>query len=98
MVLSVSYRNSIHIRNVGSRKIPIVEARRVHNFDLLYFPKQDDNNRFYRDFLFFYEEAREYFTSVIYNHNFGTRYEYYDGFIGLMILTMTIQSTETSMI
>lgn len=95
--LQEQYPHKKYISYVGSRKIPIVEARRAHNFDLLYFPKQDDNNRFYRDFLFFYEEAREYFTSVIYNHNFGTRYEYYDGFIGLMILTMTIQRMISSL-
>ena len=80
-----------YISYTASRKISIVDARRAHNFDLLYFPKQDGNNRFYRDFLFYYEEAREYFTSAIYNHSFAARYEYYDGFIGLMILVMTIQ-------
>ena len=85
------YPNKPYVSYVASRKIPIVEARRAHNFELLYFPKQDSNNRFYKDFLFYYEEAREYFTSAIYNHQFAARYEYYDGFIGLMILTMTIQ-------
>lgn len=80
-----------YISYVASRKIPIAEARRAHNFELLYFPKQDSNNRFYKDFLFYYEEAREYFTSAIYNHQFAARYDYYDGFIGIMILTMTIQ-------
>lgn len=80
-----------YISYIGSRKIPIVEARRAHNFDLLYYPRQDTNSRFYRDFIFYYDEAREYFTSTIYNHNFSAKYEYYDGFIGLMILTMTIQ-------
>lgn len=85
------YPDKKYISYMGLRKISIVEARRAHNFDLLYFPRQDGNNRFYKDFLFYYEEAREYFTSAIYNHNFATRYEYYDGFIGLMILTMTIQ-------
>ena len=86
-----SHPDKPYISYVASRKIPIVEARRAHNFELLYFPKQDSNNRFYKDFLFYYEEAREYFTSAIYNHQFAARYEYYDGFIGLMILTMTIQ-------
>lgn len=80
-----------YISYVGSRKISIVEARRAHNFELLYFPRQDANNRFYRDFLFYYDEAREYFMSTIYNHQFSAKYEFYDGFIGLMILTMTIQ-------
>ena len=85
------YPDKKYISYVASRKIPITDARRAHNFELLYFPRQDSNNRFYRDFLFYYEEAREYFTSAIYNHQFAIRYEYYDGFIGLMILTMTIQ-------
>ena len=85
------YPTKAYVSYVASRKVPIVEARRAHNFELLYFPRQDSNNRFYRDFLFYYEEAREYFTSAIYNHQFAAKYEYYDGFIGLMILTMTIQ-------
>lgn len=80
-----------YIAYVGSRKIPIVSARRAHNFDLLYYPRQDENSRLYRDFIFYYDEAKEYFVSTIYNHSFSARYEYYDGFIGLMILTMTIQ-------
>lgn len=85
------YPDKPYISYVASRKIPIVDARRAHNFELLFFPRQDSNNRFYRDFLFYYEEAREYFTSAVYNHQFASRYEYYDGFIGLMILTMTVQ-------
>lgn len=85
------YPTKKYISYVGARKIPIVTARQAHNFELLYFPREDGNTRFYHDFLFYYEESREYFTSVIYNHQFATRYEYYDGFIGLMILTMTIQ-------
>lgn len=89
--LQEQFPDKKYISYTASRKIDIVEARRAHNFDLLYFPRQDGNNRFYRDFLFYYEEAREYFTSAIYNHSFAARYEYYDGFIGLMILTMTIQ-------
>ena len=89
--LQEQYPQKRYISYVASRRISIVEARQAHNFDLLYFPKQDENNRFYRDFLFYYEEAREYFTSAVYNHNFGVRYPFYDGFIGLMILHMTIQ-------
>lgn len=85
------YPTKKYISYIGARKIPIATARQAHNFELLYFPRLDGNTRFYHDFLFYYEEAREYFTSTIYNHQFATRYEYYDGFIGLMILTMTIQ-------
>ena len=80
-----------YISHVGNRKVSIVSARRAHNFELLYYPRQDSNSRFYRDFIFYYDEAREYFTSVIYNHNFSAKYEYYDGFIGFMILNMTVQ-------
>lgn len=80
-----------YISYVATRRVSIVEARRAHNFELLYFPRQDNNSRFYRDFIFYYDEAREYFMSVIFNHNFSAKYEYYDGFIGLMILTMTVQ-------
>lgn len=89
--LQIAYPDKPYISHVASRKVSIVDARRAHNFELLYFPKLDSNNRLYRDFIFYYDEAREYFMSTIYNHNFSAKYEYYDGFIGLMILTMTVQ-------
>ena len=85
------YPESKYISYLGTRKIDLAIARMADNFALLYVPKVDNATRFYRDFSFHYEESREYFLSTVYNHSFASRYPYYDGMIGFMILHMTIQ-------
>ena len=80
-----------YISYMGSRKINLTIARRANNFALLYMPKVENSNRFYRDFNMHYEESREYFLSTVYNFSYSSRYENYDGMIGFMILHMAIQ-------
>lgn len=80
-----------YISYLGSRKIDLVISRMAENFSLLYMPKVETSNRFYRDFSMHYDEAREYFLSTVYNFSYSSRYEYYDGMIGFMILHMAIQ-------
>jgi hypothetical protein len=87
------YPEHIYIPFMGSRKVDIVTARSATDYQLLYMPKNDNGYRFYRDFIFYYEEARQYFLACVYNHNYNSRYDQYHGFIGFMILHMAIQRT-----
>lgn len=86
-----------YLRHVGSRKIDIVSARRASNFELLYFPKVDEGYPFYRDFVSYYEECREYFLTVIHNTYYANKYKYYDNYIALTILIMAINKLISGM-
>lgn len=92
-----AYPDHDYIPYLGERKIDIATARRAEHFSLLYVPRLDQAYRFYRDFIFYYEECREYFMNVVYNFNYRNIYDYYDGFIGFMILHMTIQRMISSL-
>ena len=85
------YPDQKYISYLASRKIDIVTARMASPFEILYFPRLMGATRFYRDFLFYYDEAREYFMTVIYNYDFAKQYQYYEGFVGFMILFMATQ-------
>lgn len=87
------YPDHKYIPYLGERKVDIVTARQADDYQLLYTPRLDNGYRFYRDFIFYYEEARQYFLSCVFNYNFANRYSYYYGFIGFMILHMAIQRT-----
>lgn len=72
------------------RPIPIVTARRAVAFGLIQTPV-DLPLSFYEMFVDTYEKARSYFMSVIYNKSYSGRFDLYDNYIGLMIMTMTVQ-------
>lgn len=72
------------------RPIPFVTSRRAVAFGLIQTPV-DLPLSFYEMFVDTYEKARSYFMSVIYNKNYSGRFDLYDNYIGLMIMTMTVQ-------
>lgn len=88
--LQKMFPESRYISYVGQRKIDLAIARMAGNFALIYLPKVDATNRFYRDFSFHYDEAREYFLSTVYNFSYSSQYPHYNGMIGFMILHMAI--------
>ena len=90
------YPEATFLNYVGERRIDILTARREENFAMLYFPTTDNSFSFYRNFISMYNECREYFLTVIYNNFYTTKYVEYDGFIGFMILTMTINKMISS--
>lgn len=94
--LAKKYPAHKYIPYMATRKVDIVIARRADDYQLLYTPRLENGYRFYRDFIFYYEDARQYFLSVVYNHAYESRYNYYHGFIGFMILHMAIGRTLNS--
>lgn len=80
-----------YLKYIGSRKVDALSARRAEHFELLYVPRPDNANRFNRDFLMYYEEARHYFLEVVYNFFYSEQYPYYEEYIGFFILVMTVQ-------
>ena len=89
--LAEQFPDHEYIPYLGNRRVGIIEARRAGHFELLYFPKQEVAYRFYRDFLTCYDEARVYFLSVVFNYDYVNIVEYYNEFIGFLILHMAIQ-------
>lgn len=89
--LRKQYPNAEYLEYVGERQVDLVTARRSEDFQLLYFPKQDNAFRFYRDFGHVYEDVRIYYMTVIYNYTFAEMYEEYHGFIGFMIMMSAIE-------
>lgn len=83
--------NAKYIDYMGERQVDLVVARRSEDFQLLYFPKQDNAFRFYRDFVHIYEDVRIYYMSVIFNYTFADMYEEYHSFIGFMIMMTAIE-------
>lgn len=89
--------NAGYIKYLGLRRIDIVQARMAGHYELLYVPRPLNANRFNRDFIFYYEEARQYFLNQIYNFHYSARFNYYEGYIGFFIMVMAIQRMVDSM-
>lgn len=79
-----------YLNHLGNNKIDIVTAREASNFSIIQMNIENTDN-FYYDFHRIYGECREYFMSVCYINENSSRYEYYDNFMALMIMVMTIQ-------
>ena len=79
-----------YLNYIGYRRVDLSVARSSNNFAILKLTK-DIPDAFYQSFISLYEQCREYFSTTIYNSLFSSRYEYYDNFIGLCIMVMTIQ-------
>lgn len=79
-----------YLRHLGVKRIDPSASRLADNFQVLYFPKLDGGDVFYKDFMNTYEECREYFLTVIYNQYHSGRYQHYDQCLAFDILIMTI--------
>lgn len=89
--------NAEYIRHLGLRRVDIVQARMAGHYELLYVPRPLNANRFNRDFIFYYEEARQYFLNQVYNFHYSSRFNYYEGYIGFFIMVMALQRMVDSM-
>lgn len=88
--LAEAYPEKKYLKFIGSRRIPIITARRAKNFAILYMTKSAQEPVLNK-FIVLYEQAREYFTSVVYSPDMSKQVDYYDNFIALCIAVMTIQ-------
>lgn len=85
-----AYPEKKYLQFIGSKRISIATARRAKNFAILYMSKSAQEPVLNK-FIVLYEQAREYFTSVVYSPEMSSQVEYYDNFIALCIAVMTIQ-------
>lgn len=86
-----SHPDKKYLNFLGDNKIEFHIARMTKNFDILKIKKGDLSDEFFNSFIRIYDQNREYFVTTIYNKDYASRYDFYDRFIGLCIMVMTIQ-------
>ena len=84
----VDYDETDDINVYRAKKI--YKARKAYNSQLLYSPIVDDDYVVTSKFKSKYEENRLFVMSTFYNDIFKETSDYYDNFIGMMIMIMTI--------
>lgn len=85
------YPDEEYLKYLGSQRISIYNARRAKNFDIIRIHQGTIRSAIYDPFLTLYLGARDYFVSVVYQPFFRSYIEYYDNFIAMNIMVMTIQ-------
>lgn len=86
------YPQKEYLRYLGDKAIPVEVSRPAKNFSLIRTPTTAEvNDTILSEFKLIYEQCREYFVSVIYIPEYNQIYSFYDNFIALCIMVMTIQ-------
>lgn len=83
--------NDKYLEFIGSKRIPIIDARKAKNFELIYFDASNTKEFTAKMFATLYSGARDYFVNCVYNQYYRPIYDYYDNFIALAIMQMAIQ-------
>jgi hypothetical protein len=92
--LIASHPTAKYLNFIGSKKIDNITARKAKNFDILYMPSCNREVIGWK-FATIYSGCRDYFVNTIYNYYYRDIYDYYDNFIGLAIVQMTVTQVIT---
>lgn len=84
------YSDKKYLRYIGDHKLDLFAMKTASNFQLLRVDETLDR-KMLSDFTFLYEQCRTYVVNVTYVKDFSNKYEHYDGYMGMLILTMAIQ-------
>lgn len=79
-----------YLKFLGSSKINLITARTARNFSLLRIP-YSISEIMWNNFAHIYEQSREYFMTCIYISEYKKIIDYYDNFIAMCIMIMTLQ-------
>ena len=79
-----------YLKYLGYNTIDIVRSRSASNFELILTPHSAISDNVDAKFKIIYPQCREYFMSVIYIKEYKSFIDYYDEFIGLCIMMMTL--------
>lgn len=88
--LQKDYPDEEYLKFIGSKRISIQTARKAKNFEIIRINQGNIRAIVYDSFLTLYTQARDYFISVVYTPYFRNYIEYYDNFIAMNIMLMTI--------
>lgn len=81
--------NRQYMRRLGKKKIDYYLARRANRFDILYVPEVENDaiGKYYKDKL---DENKFYVLRTVYSEAFGYDSDYYDNFIAIFIVIITM--------
>lgn len=86
------YPDKLYLKHLESDyRIDIVTARTANNFYPLYIPSDRTKQPLYDMFLALYKDTREYVISKFYDEAYSYKSEYYEGYMGMFIMTITTQ-------
>ena len=80
-----------YLKFIGKRKVSILRLRQTKNFQIISIDRDKVKNNIYNEFIQLYNSCRDYFVSVVYIRSFREFIDYYDQFIAMCIMVMTIQ-------
>lgn len=89
--LKTNFPDEEYLNYIGKNRISIISAREAKNFQILKLDRTPIRTIVYDQFVRIYEQCRSYFMSTIYVRDYRGFFDYYDNFIGLCIMVMTIQ-------
>lgn len=90
--LKAKYPGKKYLDHLDSeRRIPIHIARKAKDFDILYIKKDRTKQGVSDMFIGLYRQVREYVLERFYDEAYKRSSPYYDAFIGIFILCITIQ-------
>lgn len=84
------YPDKTYLKYLGSNRISIADARQGKNFSLLYIDRNITESVLTK-FVLLYDQCREYFVNTIYIFEYRNVFDYYDNFIAMCIMVMTLQ-------
>lgn len=83
--------DKVYLKYIGSNRISIMDARYAKNFQVIQLKHGSIKFVVYDQFMQVYEQCREYFVKTTFVSTFRSFIDYYDNFIAMCIMIMTIQ-------
>ena len=74
-----------YLQHLGTKRIPIIRARRAKNFEILYLDNRNLMESTYKEFVRVYNQRRTYFMTTAYTYEYRNVIERYDNFIALCL-------------
>lgn len=87
-----------YLRYIGSNRIDIYTARTAKNFQIIQLRKPAVRQAILDTFIRVYEQCREYYVKTVYISSYSKFIDYYDNFIAMCIMIMTLQQVAAKQI
>lgn len=89
--LKKSHPDETYLNYLGSNRIDLIKARRAKNFEILSLDKVNIKSNVFDAFTDMYGKCRDYFVNTVFVNTFRSFFDYYDNFIAMCIMVMTMQ-------
>ena len=89
--LKNAHPDETYLNYLGSNRIDLIKARRAKNFEILALDKVNIKSNVFDAFTDMYGKCRDYFVNTVFVNTFRSFFDYYDNFIAMCIMVMTMQ-------